>query len=268
MARPRIVLELIALPGGLALTAALVDGGDRLLRRTTSIGGDPAGAITGLVAVLAALLTGWLTLCLSLALAAELPGVAGETARRLRDRVTPVVVRRWAAIVLGASVTATVAPGTAVAAVRPLTTDPSPADARSASTAPAPGWASGSAAPAPTSVPSISGPGPGWTPGPATATTRPSPPAPGWVPSRPTPRQHGDPHLLTGRQRAATTDRSVVVRRGDTLWSIAAARLGPEATDAEISRAWPRWHAANSSALGEDPHLLRPGTLLVPPAGD
>lgn len=261
MARSRIALELVALPGGLALTTALADGGSRLLRAGTTSGGDPAAAVTGLVAGLAALLAGWLTVCLFLALAAELPGAAGDAARRVRDRVTPVVVRRWAAVALGASVTATVVPGTAVAAVRPLA-DPAPAgsDSHDADTAPAPGWTSGSTAPSPTSVPT-----PGWTPGPATSTTRPTTPAPGWVPRRPSPRGHGDPHLLTGRQRAGTEEPSVVVHRGDTLWSIAAARLGPEATDAEIAMAWPRWHAANSSVVGKDPHRLRPGTRLVPP---
>jgi len=61
----------------------------------------------------------------------------------------------------------------------------------------------------------------------------------------------------------ATTE--VTVRHGDTLWDIAAAHLGPEASDAEIARAWPRWYDANRDAIGADPDLLHPGTVLVSP---
>ena len=269
MTRPRIALGLLALPGGLSLTGALTRGSLRLLSGSTSPGADPAAAITGLTAGLAALITAWLTLCLGLALAAVLPGAAGETARRLRDRITPVLVQRWAAVVLGASVTATVAPGTAVAAERSVT-DPSPTavpetDSPDRAWAPSPGWATTPHRPAPTGPTTL--PAPGWTAGPS---TRPqTTPSPGWVPRRPPPRPTGDPHLVTGRQRSTATHTTgaspVVVRRGDSLWSIAAARLGAEATDAEIARAWPRWHATNRALLGDDPHALRPGMQLTPP---
>lgn len=264
MARSRTALGLLALPGGLVLTTSLVDGGRRMLAGSTSAGADPAAAVAGLAAVLAALMAGWLTLCLALTLAAELPGVVGAGARELRDRVTPVVVRRWAAIVLGASVTATVVPGTAVAAVR-AAVDPTPTPAPTAAATggagtPSPGWGS---APSPTSLPS-----PGFAPPtdrtPSSTGTR--PPSPGWVPERPSTRYRGDPHLLTGRHRSGAGEESVAVRRGDTLWTIAATHLGPDATDAEIARAWPRWYAVNADAIGEDPHHLLPGTLLTPPA--
>lgn len=59
-----------------------------------------------------------------------------------------------------------------------------------------------------------------------------------------------------------------MVRRGDSLWSVVAARLGPEATDLEVARAWPRWHAANADVIGDDPHRILPGTRLVPPPPD
>jgi nucleoid-associated protein YgaU len=58
----------------------------------------------------------------------------------------------------------------------------------------------------------------------------------------------------------------VVVRRGDTLWSIAARHLGPGATDAEIAEQWPRWWQANRGQIGDDPDLLLPGQVLVAPA--
>ena len=260
MTGSRIALTLIALPGGAALTTALVDGGRRMLSGSTTAGADPAAAIAGLAAALAALIAAWLTLCLVLALAAELPGTLGVAARTMRDRVTPLVVRRWAAIVLGASVTATVVPSTAVATVR-SSVDPAPSpDSSGGTSGPSPGW---DAAPSPTTLPS-----PGFAPSsdrpPSTARTGAT--SPGWVPKRPSPRYRGDPHLLTGWHRADPADQSVVVRRGDTLWSIAAGHLGPDATDTEIALAWPRWHEANAAAIGTDPHNLLPGTLLAPPS--
>lgn len=269
MAGCRRAPAVVALPGGLALTTALAEGGGRLLRESTSLGGDPAAAVTGLAALLAAVIAAWLTLCLGLALAARLPGAAGAAARRVRDRVTPVVVRRWAAVVLGASVTATVTPGTAVASVRSAVVPPvgptgdlhTRADAVTTGdepTTPPPGWAP---RPSPTTLPA-----PGFAPTrESPSASRTAPAAPGWVPQRPTARDRSDPHLLTGRHRPDGDDRSVVVRRGDTLWSIAAARLGPEATDAEVARSWPQWYEANAAVIGPDPHDMRPGTLLTPP---
>ena len=260
-------LSQVALLGGAlasgALTAGLAGSSTELLAGVTAPGADPAAAVTGLAALLAAALLGWATTCLGLALAAELPGTVGVAAARARDRVTPVVVRRWAAIVLGASVSATVLPGTAVASVR--------------SDAPSPGWTASSS---PTTIPNPAFtttdgtgphgardlPSPGWvrpSAEPTAATDQPS--APGWRPSRPPATHRGDAHLLTGRPGPAGDHDIVVIRRGDTLWSIAAAHLGPDATDVEIARAWPRWHAANRSTIGEDPHTLLPGTELTPP---
>jgi nucleoid-associated protein YgaU len=64
----------------------------------------------------------------------------------------------------------------------------------------------------------------------------------------------------------ATTKASVPVRRGDTLWAIAARHLPAGAADAEIATAWPAWFRLNRGPIGPDPHLIRPGTrLLVPP---
>ena len=57
------------------------------------------------------------------------------------------------------------------------------------------------------------------------------------------------------------------MRRGDSLWSIAARHLGPDASDAEIARAWPAWFEANRDVVGDDPDLLRPGQVLRAPEG-
>ncbi|GAA4628785.1 LysM peptidoglycan-binding domain-containing protein [Cellulomonas oligotrophica] len=59
---------------------------------------------------------------------------------------------------------------------------------------------------------------------------------------------------------------TVIVRPGDTLWSLTARHLGDEPTDAEIAAAWPRWYAANAASIGPDPDLLHPGQVLVVPA--
>ncbi len=78
------------------------------------------------------------------------------------------------------------------------------------------------------------------------------------------------PAATSGPQTSpqSTTDRTdpVIVRRGDTLWDIAAARLGLDPTNAEIATAWPRWYAQNEQTIGVDPDLIFPGQPLTPPA--
>lgn len=54
----------------------------------------------------------------------------------------------------------------------------------------------------------------------------------------------------------------VTVRAGDSLWSIAAARLGPGADVSEIDAAWRELYAANRDAIGSDPDLIHPGLDL------
>lgn len=253
------------LPGGLALTVSLATGGRRILADGTAPGGDPADAVTGLVSLVAALIIGWLTLTLFLTLFALVPGRIGRWALRLRDRVTPTIVRRWAAIVLGASMTAVVLPGTSVAAaVRTAHVGAGIAE---------PGWLPTDTTPtrATTSGPTpaaTDAPGPGWGPTVAPPTSTSPMTTPGWVPRRPPARHRTDARLLTGNHRHHGDDdsgRQVVVRRGDNLWSIAATHLGEGATDAEIARSWPQWHAANADRIGADPHHLLPGTRLTPP---
>jgi nucleoid-associated protein YgaU len=57
----------------------------------------------------------------------------------------------------------------------------------------------------------------------------------------------------------------VAVRRGDTLWSIAANHLGPGATSTDIDAEWHRWFAANRKVIGADANHIAPGELLSPP---
>jgi nucleoid-associated protein YgaU len=58
----------------------------------------------------------------------------------------------------------------------------------------------------------------------------------------------------------------VVVRRGDTLWDIAARHLGPGASAAEVAAEWPRWHRVNGEVIGPRPDHILPGQRLRPPA--
>ncbi|MFJ4026525.1 LysM peptidoglycan-binding domain-containing protein [Paenarthrobacter sp. NPDC089989] len=120
-------------------------------------------------------------------------------------------------------------------------------------------------------------PEPGWQPGPSRTTAHGAAewqrseghPAPQWMPNPPI----VEPGLLSrsaSRDNASGTPRKagIIVKDGDTLWSIAARRSGPLATDVDVAREWPRWYAANRSTIGDDPAVLRPGQVLRPPPMD
>lgn len=95
-------------------------------------------------------------------------------------------------------------------------------------------------------------------------------PLPGWTPRMPSSesRPPGQIGLVSGAP-ADDLPESVVVRRGDTLWDLAARSLGPGATSADIAEEWPRWYAANLATIGPDPDLLLPGQELgVPGASE
>ena len=59
----------------------------------------------------------------------------------------------------------------------------------------------------------------------------------------------------------------VTVAPGDSLWAIAARRLGPDATAADIAAAWPTWYTQNRAVVGADPDQIRIGDVLVAPTG-
>jgi nucleoid-associated protein YgaU len=82
------------------------------------------------------------------------------------------------------------------------------------------------------------------------------------VPDRPT---DGAPTRYTDLR--PTMPVRVVVREGDSLWTLAARELGPTATNGAIAARWPDWYAANRQVIGDDPDLIFPGQVLrVPPA--
>ncbi len=76
-------------------------------------------------------------------------------------------------------------------------------------------------------------------------------------PDRPTGPAHPPAHPPAGRAGL------VVVRHGDSLWSIAASRLGPGADAAAVAAASDRLYALNRGTIGPDPDLLRPGQRLI-----
>lgn len=88
---------------------------------------------------------------------------------------------------------------------------------------------------------------------PAADTPPPSAPAP----ASPAPRHWAQPAF----QSAAV----IVVQRGDSLWSIAARRLGAHPSAAAIALRWPRWYATNRQVIGPNPNLLFTGERLTPP---
>ncbi|MET1088942.1 MAG: LysM domain-containing protein [Arthrobacter sp.] len=97
-----------------------------------------------------------------------------------------------------------------------------------------------------------------------------APPAmiePGWQPAAPV----ISPGLLAAPATRSADDTgteaaAVTVIAGDTLWDIAAAAMGPGASDVEIAMQWPQWYEANRAIIGQNPDVLLPGQILQPPS--
>ncbi|GAA1759829.1 LysM domain-containing protein [Kocuria aegyptia] len=245
-----LVPALGAATGTCGATLAGADGGLAGGRDTGALIGLAAAAIGSAVVVL------W-SLTAVLAVLAVLAGHRRwERLAGICGRCSPALLRRAAATALGLQLLA--APGVA------------------ADDTPSPFWDAGAsarevAAPAEdATAPDPGAPAPrGEAPGPASepdagpgrvvdADLTPAPPA------APGPCPPGAGSSTAER----TVDGAVTVVRGDTLWSLAAGLLGPEATDEEVARAWPRWYDLNRHQLAAGPHRLLPGQrLLVPGAG-
>jgi nucleoid-associated protein YgaU len=206
-------------------------------------------ALLALVAGVAEAVLGWLALGVVLEVLATLPGVLGRTARTVSAAVSPRIVRRGAAVVLGIGLGAGLGAGPTAAA-----------QSRSAYAA----VHDAVAAAAPAATPGDAG----------------HLPDPAWRPLAPDPGPRGDDRVashpdVTGgsaaprRQRVTTTTDEVVVRRGDSLWVIAARHLGGAASNRVVADEWPRWYAVNRQVIGPDPDLIVPGQVLrQPPAED
>lgn len=226
-------------------------------------GGSETGALIGLAAAVlgCAVVAAW-TLAAVLAVLAVLAGHhRWERLARICGRCSPALLRRAAATALGLQL---------LAAPAALAVDaPSPfwdAGASVQETAPA-AERTASAPEGTTPAPEMPGPAPGPGSGPGSGPDRElarggeAGPAPPTAPEPCFPR--------TGSSVAErTVDGAVTVVRGDTLWSLAAAHLGPGASDEQVARAWPRWYELNRPVLPDGPHRLLPGQrLVVPGAG-
>jgi nucleoid-associated protein YgaU len=246
--------------------------------------------LAGIVAWAGLGLCVWLWATFLLAILTALPGTVGLCAARAAETITPVMVRRALSLVLGASVgtlglptdaalgdgeparvaqlqsSATVSPDPAVSATGMASPASSVSPASPAFRATPRAVRQDTVAQSPRSTLTS-------TAAPVTRTNPESaePPPPGWRPSRPaTVHDAESSQLLAPVPRRVTAPvETVTVRRGDSLWSIAARHLGAGATDAEIAVAWPAWHALNADLIGDDPDLIHPGLRLrVPTDGD
>ena len=184
----------------------------------------------------------WWVMSLVIAVAAGLLDRRGRTrAAAATGRFTPAFMRRLVLAAVGLQLLTAPLASAAGAPEGPGPGRPGPA-AVSASWTPAPGQA-----PAPHDPAAGSAVDPRWKPV--------SP----IVDAGPLATRHARTQETSGARREVT------IRSGDSLWSIAAATLGPFASDADIAREWPRLYAGNRDTIGANPHFLRPGQVLVLP---
>ncbi|WP_375499759.1 LysM peptidoglycan-binding domain-containing protein [uncultured Jatrophihabitans sp.] len=219
----------------------------------------------------------WIAVGLIAGLGARLPGATGLVCRRLARVVVPRVLVR---VVLGstglgllAAPAAQAMPSPHAAPAAGVQTSMTGASTHHAafspwagSAVPSPTWpvtppASSSVAP-PTSAPVAP---PTWptsntptsnlstTPTPSTTPTRIPSPAP---PSGPRTQPRSNPAT------PATSRTEARVHRGESLWLLAAHRLGASADAGDIAHYWPQIYAANRSVIGDDPSVIHPGQVL------
>ncbi len=185
--------------------------------------------LLGLAASLAAgAVLAWVVLVITATVLTAVPGAAGVLAGRVAERVSPVALREVVRVALGLSVV-----------VGPVTTAQPAA------------WASESPQPqgeVSLQLPTVGRP----------AIGAPNEPSDAWV-------TLGRRPVVPPRE---PREQEVVVRRGDTLWEIAARHLGHGVADSEVAAEWPRWWQANRLVIGSDPDLILPGMRLRPPHPD
>lgn len=272
------VVLLLTAPGPTASLAVLAD---------PAAAGSASAPLVALLALLAWCLSAYLLVVTALTAGAHLPGAAGHALAAVARRTAPVGLRRALELAVGTSLVVGTLGGPAGAAplppappasasttagatadhpvLPPLPSLDHPVQERSAVPTAGPvGRVTPAAAPASPARPT--GPArPARIPAPTTAL----PHAPGH-PLGPGPadaaRPNADADADADAARPVThADAVVVVQPGDSLWSLAEDRLGPQATDAQIAQTWPTWWQANREVVGDDPDLLLPGTPLTPP---
>jgi hypothetical protein len=219
-----------------------------------AVGPDVAAVEFGCLALWC--LAAWLAVGLIALGCKRLPGRCGRISVRITDLLVPAVVQRLLAGTAGLGLL--LAPVTAGA-------EPAAPTGASATPIPAPSWP----------VNSLSTPVPAGPSGPATPRTVPAP-RPTTLPqpllpatpstTSPVDRPSTDPPRTVRPKLPPTRGaETVLVRPRDSLWLIAARRLGPVASAEAVAGQWPRWYAANHTLIGGDPDLIYPGQLLRAP---
>jgi hypothetical protein len=235
MSQPTAGTPAAAIRAALLLVASLAGATLTWRLRPAADGGSPVGEIVLGCAWLVWVVAGWLTLSVAICAAGHLAGrragIGRCVPRRLGRFVDAVVTAGLVGVVLSGAVApaSAAARGPAVSASSHRAVGADPLD-----------W-------------------PGLTDRPPARPPDASPP------SQPRHRASRVGLVAASPRRADDGDRAVTVVSGDSLWSIAAAHLGRDATPAEIAAAWPRWYAANRRVVGDDPTLIRPGQRLRPP---
>jgi LysM repeat protein len=229
-----VLLGYVAAVAGLAWASA---GPWDQLRRPGAASFDTLLTITAAAGAWVCLV--WLTLGFAVTVLAALPTTAGRWCAAASARIAPAAVRRLACVVLGGAVIS----GTGLAGTLP------------ASAARSPG------APVATTVlPDLDRPAAGsmrYMGGPRLESSRAATSV-----ADPQPGSYG----AAASARTKQPSSEVVVRRGDTLWGIAARHMRPDPSCAEIAAEWPRWYEANRPVVGEDADLILPGQRLRAPA--
>ncbi len=203
---------------------------------------DDFGSLIGLlVATIAWAAYGWLALAVVATALERLPGAAGRAGARATTAITSEGTRMLLRSVVGVAATAPLT----VAAAHAHTVHDHTSIAETATTS----WDHHAGVERASAVP--------------IGDARSEPPGEQRlpIPDRPT---VGAETRYTPVRPAGT----VVVRPGDSLWTIAARELGPRASQVAIDRRWPHWYAANADRIGPDPGLIRPGLHLQTPTPD
>lgn len=220
---------------------------------------DSVGVETVVLSAVAAAawgLLGWLVLAGGLILGSTLPGLVGRCAGAISCVVAPAAARHLLAAGLGIGLLAGLA-GVAHASPPPAGPSPSPPAATDLDL----DWPVERGRPgAARTVPSA-GPTP-----PAAPSPDPSPPAAGSrTPPPVPPAEDGWPSTSAPGTSNSEPDATVLVRPGDSLWSITSRALGTGPTTGQVAAAWPQWWSANRTVIGDDPDLIQPGQRLTPP---
>ncbi len=200
----------------------------------TTPGAEPASLISAAVTLAAAagltLVACWVAAATTWCVVSALRASGTQRLARTHPLLTPWLVRVLVGAALGS--TAVAVPATAATPAAPLP--------RALAGLPLPDRPS-EAAPAPR---------PAHAPPPA-----PAPPAP-------TPAPDPAPAPAPAPEQSPAHELTHTVVAGESLWSIAAEHLPPGVPSARVDHAWRALYDANRPRLGDDPDLIRPGTVL------